>query len=270
MDKIKKQFKDFWAYYRLLRYGANSSNKGEYKRILPLGFIFAIGIVNIIPQITVSIYSANIFVFLCIMAVSTGLVTSYRPSLIGVSPFTPRQRVIFSYLATLIRAIVITVIWMAFLAAITLLIALIAFVFSGENIFITEESAPHVAARVVCACGRAHEVLFWLILAFSMYAISHLNSNKARIISAVCFFVGLEILALGLVNACEFARQGYDIASGINDGLIESFFLFSDVPVTVEYLAHPWVVPVVEACLTAAAFAASLYTSVMRYKSGKI
>ncbi|MDE6690784.1 MAG: hypothetical protein K2K04_02330, partial [Clostridia bacterium] len=117
---------------------------------------------------------------------------------------------------------------------------------------------------------HAHIILTWLILAFSAYAISHLNSKKARNISLICLFVGLEILALVLVNACGFAKQNYDIEIGTNDGLRQAFFLGSDVAVTIDYLAHPWVVIVVEAVLCVAAVAASLYCSVLRYKSSKI
>ncbi len=274
MDKIKKQFKDFWAYCRLLKYGANQTDKTNIRKMIVVMMVaFVCGMI-ILGQIASSggALRFTIFpLFLCAMSIATGIVTSsvYRPSLIGVSPYTPKQRIIFSYLATLLRAIIITVIWTLAMIAFILVIALIAFVISGENIFVAEEGAESVA-RVISTYGYVHEVLIWIIFAFSAYAISHLNSKKVRNIVLVCFFVGIEILVLILVNSCGFAKQNYDIATGVNDGVREVFFLGSDVAVTIAYLARPWVVIVVEAVLAVAAIAASVYCSVQRYKSSKI
>lgn len=273
MDKIKKQFKDFWAYYRLLRYGANASDRTNYRKFLPmLIVIVACGFI-ILGQVSAP-YSLRITMFLpflCGVSIATGKVTSsaFSPSLIGVSPYTPRQRVVFSYLATLLRAIIFTVIWTVFMIAIMLVIALIAFVISGENVFVAEEGAASTA-RAISSYGYAYEFLLWIICAFSAYAISHLNSRKVRNIVVICFFVGLEILVLILVNACGLAEQEYKIAAGINDGLVKNFWLASEVSVTIDYLAQPWVVIVVEAVLCVAAIAVSLYASIMRYKSSKI
>ena len=57
---------------------------------------------------------------------------------------------------------------------------------------------------------------------------------------------------------------------GTHDGFSPYFFLSSDIAVTIDYLARPWVVIVAEALLCIAAFGASLYASVLRYKSSKI
>lgn len=273
MDKIKKQFKDFWTYFRLLRYGANASDKTNYRKFLPMIIVIVVCGFVILGQISAP-YSLRISMFLpflCGVSIATGKVTSsaFSPSLIGVSPYTPKQRIVFSYLATLLRAIIITVIWTVFMIVIMLLMALIAFVISGENVFVAKESAES-AAREISAYGYAHEFLLWIMCAFSAYAISHLNSKKVRNIAVICFLVGLEILVLILVNACGLAEQEYNIAAGINDGLVRKFWFASEVSVTIGYLAQPWVVIVVEAVLCVAAIAASVYASVMRYKSSKI
>lgn len=269
MDKIKKQFKDFWAYYRLLKYGANASDRAAYRKFLPLMIAVIIGIMVLIGQVssTGDTFRFSMFLpFLCGISIATGKVTALRPSLIGVSPYTPKQRIVFSYLATLLRTIVATVMWTVLMIACMLLMALFVFVLTGENIFVVEDGVD----RAISGYGYAHVFLAWLVLAFSSYAISHLNGKKARNISLVCLFVGLEILVLVLVNACGFAKQNYDIGMGTNDGLRQAFFLGCDVATTIEYLAHPWVVIVVEAVLCATAFAASVYCSILRYKSSKI
>ncbi len=272
MDKIKKQFKDFWTYYRLLRYGANASDKSGYKKFIILIMILAFGIIIVMGQISSAGTTLRTSVFLPVLgcsAVATGVVTAYRPSLLNVSPFTPRQRIVFSYLATLLRAIIITVIWTVGMIVLMLFLALIVFVITGENVFVVEESAEN-AVRAISSYGYAHEILTWILFAFSAYAISHIDSRKVRNIVLVCFFAGLEIAVLILVNACGFAKQNYDIAAGVNQGRVNAFFFGSDVAVTIGYLASPWVVIVVEAVLAVAAIAASLYASVMRYKSSKI
>lgn len=269
MDKIKKQFKDFWAYYRLLKYGANASDRAAYRKFLLLMIAVGIGIMVIIGQVSSygDTFSVSMFLpFLCGLSIATGKVTAFRPSLIGVSPYTPKQRIVFSYLATLLRTIVATVIWTVFMIVLMLLLALFVFVLTGENVFVVEDGVE----KVISGYGYAHVFLAWLILAFSSYAVSHLNGKKARNISLVCLFVGLEILVLVLVNACGFAKQNYDIEMGTNDGLRQAFFLGCDVATAIDYLAHPWVVIVVEAVLCVAAFAASAYCSVLRYKSSKI
>lgn len=269
MDKIKKQFKDFWTYCKLLKYGANASDKASYRKFFALGIGVVVCVMLILGQLSSSsdTLRTDIFMpFMCGMAIATGIVTSYRPSLLGIAPYTPKQRVVFSYLATLLRGIVITILWLVAMIVIGLVFALLIFIFTGENILVVEDSAE----RVLSAYGNAHEVLIWVILVFSMYAISHLNSRKARNIAAVCFFAGVEILVLILVNACGFAKLRYELDAGLNDGLRPFFFLGSDVAVTIDYLAHPWVVIVVEAVLSVAAFGASLYASILRYKSGKI
>lgn len=269
MNKIKKQFKDFWTYLQLLKYGINASEKMSYRSFLPLlaGFVF--GICISVGQLSSSGNYLRISAFLPFMtgmAIVTGITTSYKPSLLGVSPFTPKQRVVFSYIATLVRGIVFTVIWTACMIVVILFFALVAFIISGENILVFEESVlPSTSAY-----GDAHEALFWVILVFSAYAISHLNGKKARYIALVCFIVGLEIFTLVLVNVCGRAEQMHNIETGVNDGLVQHFFMSSDVSVTIDYLAYPWAVIVVEAVLAAAAFAASLYTSIMRYRSSKI
>lgn len=268
MNKIKKQFKDFWAYMRLLKYGANQSDKTSFRRFLPLIFAVTFGIIIILSHMSIdnSLRVTVFMPFLFGMSVATGIVTSFRPSLIGVAPYTPKQRIVFSYLATLLRAIIATVLWSVIMFVCMLLFALAIFMFTGQNIFtVKNEVYPAISAY-----GTAHSALVWVILVFAGYAIAHLNSRKARNISAVCVFAGLEILTLVLVNLCGRAEQMHNIATGVNDGLVQPFFISSDVSVTIDYLARPWVVIVVEGVLAAAAFAASLYASVMRYKSSKI
>lgn len=273
MDKIKKQFKDFLTYFRLLKYGANSTDKANYRKFVPLMIAVFFGIMVILGQMSPS-YTLRFTMFLpflCGTAIATGVVTSpaYQPSLLGVSPYTPRQRIVFSYLATLLRAIIFTLIWTAAMIAIILIIALFAFAFTGENVFVAEEGTGN-AVRAISSYGNAHEVLSWAFMIFAAYTISHINSKKVRNIATVCLFVGAEILVLLLVNACGFAEQRYLIETGVNDGVTNAFFFGSEVSVTIDYLAQPWIVIVVEAVLCVAAIAASVYTSVLRYKSSKI
>lgn len=269
MDKIKKQFKDFWTYFRLLKYGVNASDRTKFRRYIFLIIAVAICSVIILSQVSMDGFSAVIYlpVFICGLAVSTGVVTAFRPSLIGVAPYTPKQRIVFSYLATLLRGIIAAILWAAIIITFMLVIALFVFIFTGTSVFVEDEES---VTRIVGAYGRAHEVLFWVFLCFSAYAIAHIDGKKARNITLICFFVGLEILVLILVNYCGFAKQSYEIAMGTNNGLKGYFFLGSDVAVNIAYLAKPWVVIVVEAVLAVAAFAASLLTSFLRYRSSKI
>ena len=269
MNKLKKQFKDFWTYCRLLKYGVNASEKTSVRQYFPFIFGFIVGVCIILGQGSSSGTYFRVSAFMPLMAgvaIATGLTTAYKPSLIGVAPYTPRQRVVFSYISTLVRGIILTVFWTVCMIVVILFFAFVAFIISGENLLVVEESV----LPAVGAYGNAHEALFWVILVFAAYAISHLNGKKARYITLVCFFVGLEILTLVLVNLCGRAEQAHLIATGVNDGLVKEFFMSSDVSVTIDYLAHPWAVIVVEGVLAAAAFAASLYASIMRYKSSKI
>ncbi|MDE6690785.1 MAG: hypothetical protein K2K04_02335, partial [Clostridia bacterium] len=154
MDKIKKQFKDFWAYYRLLRYGANASDRAAYRKFLPLILVIVIGAMIIVTQVSSSgdTFRFSMFLpFLCGMSIATGKVTAFRPSLIGVSPYTPKQRIAFSYIATLIRTVIATVIWTVFMIVLMLLLALVVFVLTGENVFVAEE----ITEKVISGYGHA-------------------------------------------------------------------------------------------------------------------
>lgn len=269
MNKFKKQLKDFRSYFLLLKYGVNASNKLEYRKFFPLLVAVVVCVMLILGQMSSSgdTIMLNTFMpFLCGMAIATGITTSYRPSLIGVAPFTPKQRIVFSYIATILRGILLTLLWAAIMIAVMLFMAFTVFIFTGENTLVFERGDY----TPISAYGEAHSALTWIILIFASYAISHLDSRKARIISTVCFFVVAEILVLILVNLCGFAEQWHEIETGANDGLVMEYFIFSDVSRTIDYLAYPWAVIIVEGALALAAFAASLYTSVMRYKSSKI
>ena len=204
--------------------------------------------------------------FMAMSAIATGITTSIRPSLLGVAPFTPRQRVVFSYLATAIRSVVFCVICTAAITVGLLFVALVAFIISGENMLVVTDSLLPTPG----AYGLAHDALYWIILIFSAYAIAHINGNKARNITTAIFVAVAEALTLALVNVCGHAEQAHNIATGVNDGLLQNFFMSSDVSTTIDYLAHPWAVILVESMLAAAAIGASLFFSIKRYKSSKI
>ena len=263
MNSIKKQFKDFWAFNKLIRYGVNRTGAGVFKlSYVWLNMIIMFGTFFICSQImngASTWFAVDIWFFaLMVSALMVGSMTASKPSLISVAPFSPKQKVVYSYLSALLTALIIIVFWVAFMTLFFLLIALMTFVFTGENVLIagTDETLDILKRS---AYGNAFCAEFEITMAFGVFAISHINGNKNRIIASLCFLGGMEVLALILTTICGCAATGE-----------RKFWFAYDVFYGIDFLNHKWLVLVVGGILSVCAIAASLYTTIKRHKSSKI
>lgn len=258
MDSIKKQFKDFWAYFRLCRWGYDQRH---FKRgFIPLIFAVVFGTMVPFMQMSISDGSSRItFNLLLFMFVGAsfgmGLATSHRPTLLSVAPFTPKQRVVFSYLTILLQTLIFAVIYFVIMIAFLAFLALVYFVFWGENIFVISNDPEYAGALYYSANGESMQILFMMLNAFSIYAATNLKRNKSRCWAVAGFYAGYEIFTLAVVNGVSRALGG------------THFRLAGDVWYWVDSLADGWFATVILAVLVAIAFALSVVLSVRRHKS---
>lgn len=262
MNKVKNFFKDFWNFYRLTGNGLNLKAQGRrfssFSLILVLSFL-----TSMLSMIHLD--SSELFAF-CLaasfIAMNIGQVSYDKTALFSVAPFSPRQRVVFTYLTVLLNALAFVAIVTVFGWAIVLIWALIAFCVSGENIFVTqlftEENAEYVSAN-----GAGVLILLFVILFFGTLALSHINNNKCRAVAAVSFFAANEILALSIANACGFAAQR-------GQGVIQNFFGSVDIMTTVDKLDYPWLLLTVLGVLAALSVGLSLWLVIRRHKSSNL
>ncbi|MDE7087801.1 MAG: hypothetical protein K2O67_06380 [Clostridia bacterium] len=259
MKKVKNFFKNFWSFYRLTGVGTNV--RGAGRKISPFAVtMFA----TFLSCFTAFMHLGSSYMFglglvACMLAISIGQATYDKTALISVAPFSPKQRVAFSFLTMLLNMLIfITAInaitWIVFLT-----IALIVFCITRGNIFITE-FAEIMQPTPISPYGAGTLVLVFFIIFFAALALSHIDKSKTRTICSVAFFGVSEVIALSIANACGFAAQQ-------GQGVIQNFFLEVDLVNTIDKLNHPWIVIAVLAVIVAALFAVALWLIIKRHKS---
>ena len=260
MNKIKKQFVAFWQYFRLIRCGANTVEQSKRVRNwLPALIIMMIAIATVLAQTGISLsFYAEWFIG---AAIAIGVITSDRPSALSVAPFSPRQRIIFTFLSTLLMALIFMAIILAAQMIFLCIIAFIAFCVDGENLF---ESAGNIEGY--SAYGNAYIALIVLLFFFAAYAIFHLERGRNLTIATLVFFAVMEVLALVMTNIC-----GNAAAVGITSPEYGyHFYGAAHVPEQIDGLALPWV-PILVLCIAdVSAIAAAVFMTVRRFKSDKV
>lgn len=268
MNKIKSQFKSFWAYFRLTRYGVpNDANAGLRQNI----FLLLGAIATVLAVMFQTSIGENFFIFdfsvafFVGAAVGVGIATSVKPSLLSVAPFSPKQRVIFSYLSAVLTGIITFVFYVVALLLFGLVIAFFAYVSTGTNIFLYEDEEVMMTGS---GWYKAFSVLYSVYMFFTAYAIANINRKKYRNIATVVWFAVTEILTLVLINCCADAYyRNVFPDSGVRRNRIVTFmFLYEEY----DYLAHPWVPVLIIGVITAIAIGLSIWLSIRRHRSGKV
>ncbi|MDE7163780.1 MAG: hypothetical protein K2O44_06920 [Clostridia bacterium] len=261
MNKIKKQFKDFISYYKLCKYGVNLSDGETVKSYIPvIVCIFASMLFMLLQFHIQRVQSAGVFafsieifyiVFLCGGAMNIGITTRNKPSMLGVAPFTPRQRVIFSYIAALVKATVVFVMCFAVMIFALFIAGCLISAVLGEFIFVVENDFSEVMVYS-SRYTPAFNILLGVIFFFAYFAICNIDRAKYRNIAAVCFAVGMVILSTVFAYVCTPGAVIMDI----NDCL--------------DSLKYPWVVFIVQGVLAVGAIVASVFATIRRFKSSRI
>lgn len=262
MEKIKNQCKAFWNYFLLMRCGANNADATKSMRRWMLTLIVTIiAIMTIFSQAGIEItFYAEWFIA---AAIVTGATTAIRPSALSVAPFSPKQRIVFSFLSTLLMALIFTVIIFLLQFVFFCIIAFIAFCVDGENLF-----AEMGQATFYSAYGNAFIVLMLTLFFFAAYAIFHLNKGRNMAIAAISFFALMEIFILIMTNVC--GNAWIQDAIGIPENSYYQFYGAADVPAIIGELAQPWV-PILVLCIAnVLAIAAAVLLTIRRFKSDKI
>lgn len=255
MKYIKGQIKDFWHYFKLY-YRVRQTSSGKFRNEVYafIALIFAIFIFYVQVNIGLNSFAINFFTaILCGSAFGMGMVARTKPSTLSVAPFSPKQRVVFAYLTAILNAIIYSLIFIAIMTVCMLLMALIAFLASGENVFVVSEEGVLDASK----WSEMFYSLFELYLFFSIYAISHIERQRHRNIAITVWFVVSEALMLVLVNA--IFRATYP-------GTMH-FVMFTAFATYIDNLANPWVPSLVVGILAAIAFIASVFISYRRHRS---
>ncbi len=268
---LKKQFKDFCLYMRLTKHGVKA-NSAVFKEYTPLILcLAAVVLASMIEyssaNLTDSGYTLSASIFslpwFCGSAIGMSICLAHRTSALGVSPFSPKQRVVFTYLAIIIKAIVAYVLILALYIVITLLFSVLVWVFIGltqgewaDFPFVVEESVP----RAYSHYAAAFECLYSLFITFAFHAIANIKAFKHRTVISVIAFAGVIVFNCVVANVCCNAAA---------DGAIK-YFTCANLHNTVESLSCPWVLILIMALLSAAAIAASVYLTVKRLKSSAV
>lgn len=258
MKTLKRQFKEFWLYFKCVRKGVYSSSGALSKQNIFALILVIIAFIMFSMQtgFFVSGFSFDLSrSFFIGAALGVGLTAGIKPSLLSVAPFSPKQRVVFSYISTALLAIICCVFWIACMLAFFSVIGLFAFIFSGENIFVVSEDIIKKSAYY-----EGWDALFGIYMYLSVYAISFLQGAKRRNIVFAVWFAVTEALILVLVNVCNAAAQ-------TGDG---KFLFFTSVNEQIDCLALPWLPVLITGILAALAFAASLATSIIFFRSKKL
>ena len=187
-------------------------------------------------------------------AMGLGMGTAVRPTALSVAPFSPKQRMVFSFLSSICIAVMISLVYLAAMVVFSLLVALIAFCVSGENIMAYEPMG-------LSAYGIAFTLLTIALFFFATYAIFHLERRRNITIASIVFVVLMEVFALVIVNMC--AKAAPHVTSS-------SFVIYAPVPELIALLNAPWVVIVVLGVFNALAIAACIFLTVRRFKSDKV
>lgn len=258
MKTLKRQFKEFWLYFRCVRKGVYNGYGALSKWNFIAFFLVILAVIMFSTQtgLSDSGFSYNLLhASFMGAALGVGLTAAIKPSLLSVAPFSPKQRVVFGYISTALMAIICCVVWIAFMLAFFSVIGLFAFIFTGENIFVVSEDIIKKSEYY-----EGWNILFGLYMWLSVYAISFLQGAKRRNIVFAVWFAVTEALILVLVNVCNTAAQ-----SGAGK------FLFS-APVyeQIDCLALPWLPVLITGILAALAFAASLASSIIFFRTKKL
>ena len=257
MDKIKKQFKDFWQYFKLVERGAGSSEAGKrWRKYIPSVIIMIFAVIILFAQMGLDL---PIFAGVLIGAsMGVGISTAVKPSALAVAPFSPKQRMVFSFLSTLLAALIASVFIVLISAVFVLIIAFIAFCVDGTNMF-----AAASTAEAYSAYGNAFGVLVFTLFFFVSYAIFNMKRKRNIVIAAAIFFALMEVFTLVMTNLCHNAA-GLIIYDSF------SFSAYANVRELITYLSMPWL-PILFLCIfNVAAIAASVVMSIRRYRSDKV
>lgn len=253
MNKIKKQFKDFWQYFRLVHFGIHTAEyMKRFRKCLPAFIIMVIGFVSTFSQMGVS------FTFLSGVlvgsAIGLGMCTAVKPTALSVAPFSPKQRMVFTFLSSLLIALFISFFYLSIMLVVYSIIALIAFCVSGENLFAFEPLG-------IGGYGIAFTLLTMALFYFSTYFVFHFERSRNVTIASIVFVAIMEVFALIMANLCINAAPHLTSAS---------FTMYANVPELITLLNAPWAVIVVLGVLVVAAIAACIFLTVRRFKSDKI
>lgn len=267
MNKIKSQFKCFWAYFRLMRYGVpNDANTGFRQNI----FLLLGAIATVLAVMFQTGLGGDFFIFdfsvafFVGAAIGMGIATSIKPSLLSVAPFSPKQRVIFSYLSAVLTGIITFVFYVVALLVFGLVIAFFAYVSTGTNIFLYEDEEVMMTGS---GWYNAFSVLYSVYMFFTAYAISNINRKKYRNLATLAWFAITEVLTLVLINCCADAYYRSAFPDGTGRNRIVTFsFLYEEY----DYLAHPWVPVLIISILATAVIGLSIWLSIKRHRSGKV
>lgn len=267
MDKIKKQFKDFKNYYKLIRYGVNIGNGETFKSYLPVLICLIIGIMVAYIQFLVERFSGgfsipmDVFIlpFFIGATIGIGVVTLQKPSLISVAPFTPKQRKVFSYLAIFLRAIIIYVITVVAIIGVMFLVACIFSLYLGEFVFVVEGG---LADSIVLPSPyeESFRMLFCATYFFATVAICNIGRATYRNIACISFTVATFIISFIFT-----AVNGYlmDIASET----YVTYYFTIDLKAYFEFSKYPWISIVFLSITTVAAFILSVISVNRRFKN---
>ncbi len=264
MKAIKRQFKEFWLYFKCYKRGINVGTDGAvFKGNLFVIIVLVFSVVMFSSQIGTSAngFTFNIFhAFFIGAAFGIGACARIKPSFMSVAPFSPKQRIVYSYLSTVLIAIISCILWTIFVILFMALIGFFVFVASGENIFVISED---IIKKSDYYTGL--DILFGLYMWLSVYAMSFIPRLKHRNIAFPVWFAVTEALVLVLVNVCN---QAWAAQAGIE--AYSGFMFATDIANQIEYLALPWLPVLITGLLALGAFAASLITSIRFFRTTEI
>lgn len=257
MQFLKEQLRDFWQFFKMYRHSGSASSKMRFRK-----YIYLL-VVSIFAFFLISAHLAGpgsftlSYPLACFIgiAIGVGYASNTKPTIISVSPFSPKQRTVFGYLLCIVYVIIFTVFMIVITILFLLIIALFAFLATGENILIIEESIIQTSAR-----GDLIYFFIGLCFFFSVYTISHIGSRKIRNIAITIWFMVAETLMLVFVNV---------VSTASNHGVYPGFSFTADVLINIDKLAHPWVPLLIAGLLTLVAFGTSVYTSYNCHRSRK-
>ena len=258
-EGLKRQLKEFWAYHRLTNYSTATTIDKGFVRSDALFFVaMTIGFVIFCFQFNIVSGALIIELFpimILLVGISMGISTRNKTALVNVAPFTPRQRVVFSVLVTLFRAVVACVMVLVVSVIFVLIVALIAYLATGENIFATSEEIVKLSAY-----QNWLSVLFYAFLICSAFALSHINKSRSRTI-ATAVYLAVTFLLLIIANS---------VIGTIVVGGAFKVRVVANLLDWVNDLAHPWILVLIMSILTALSLASAIYFLIARHKSSKL
>ena len=263
MEKIKKQFIAFWQYFRLLQRGAGNMEAGRRLRKYLLPFI----LVCVMIVVTSSQMNLDFTIFEGVIigaGMGVGITTAIKPSALSVAPFSPRQRMVFTFLSALLIALMAFAFIFAFTTLFVLIIAFIAFCVDGTNIFASASSAETYSAY-----GHAFSILTFAFFFFVTYAIFHLERKRNVAIASAVLLAVMEIFTLVMTNLCGNAEYPPFEATILPVSKFH-FCGYADVRARIVNLYAPWAPILVLAIMNALAIAAAVFLTIRRFKSDKV